>query len=331
MTRMGRIHADHFSFYPRHQCSINLYTDMKNDLMPGPPRLLDIDGETFRAGFNRSPFLIRHHLAGHPLFSLQRLIELANRLPEEKIKYNGADISVAAGLYEGPRTGLSVRETIQQIEECRSWMVINNIELDPDYRQLLDRCLDEVRLFSEPIDPGMFRREGFIFISSPGSITPFHMDPEYNFLLQIRGKKQISIWNSGDRSVLSETTLERYFSDVDRQLVYKEDYQQKAAIFELTPGAGLHFPVAAPHWVRNGDEVSVSLSVTFRTPASERRQVVYCANADLRRKGLNPRPPGASTFRDLAKYYGFRARRGIKRALGGQSLSGSERLGGRKG
>ena len=71
---------------------------------PGPPRLLDIDGETFRAGFNRAPFLIGHHLAGHPLFSLRRLIELANRLPEEKIKYNGADISVATGLYEGPRT-----------------------------------------------------------------------------------------------------------------------------------------------------------------------------------------------------------------------------------
>jgi hypothetical protein len=295
------------------------------------PGLLEIDGETFRASFNRAPFLIKHHLADHPLFSLQRLIELANRLPEEKIKYNGADISVANGLYEGPRTGLSVRETIQQIEECRSWMVINNVELDPEYRQLLDRCLDEVQLFSDPIDPGMFRREGFIFISSPGSITPFHMDPEYNFLLQIRGEKQISIWGSKDRSVLSEITLERYFSDVDRQIVFKEEYQQKAAIFDLTPGTGLHFPVVAPHWVRNGDEVSVSFSITFRTPASERRRVVYCANADLRRKGLNPRPPGASAFRDLAKYYGFRARRGIKRALGGLSPSGSGRLGGQKG
>jgi cupin-like protein len=285
---------------------------------PGPPRLLDIDGAAFRAGFNRAPFLIGHHLAGHPSFSLQSLIQLANRLPEEKIRYNGADISVATGLYEGPRTGLSVRETIQQIEECRSWMVINNVELDPEYRQLLDRCLDEVRLFAEPVDPGMFRREGFIFISSPGSVTPFHMDPEHNFLLQIRGKKQISIWNSGDRSVLSEDTLERYFSDVDRQIAFKEEYQQKAAIFELTPGTGLHFPIAAPHWVRNGDEVSISFSVTFRTPASERRRIVYCANADLRGKGLNPRPPGASAFRDFAKYYGFRARGGIKRALAGE-------------
>src|SRR5215475_8796463 len=277
------------------------------------PRLLEIDGEVFRANFNRAPFLIGHHLAGHPLFSLQRLVELASRLPEEKVKYNGADISVATGLYEGPRTGLSVRETIRRIEECRSWMVINNIELDPEYRRLLDCCLDEVQLFSEPIDPGMFRREGFIFISSPFSITPFHMDPEYNFLLQVSGNKRISIWDSRDRSVLSEIALEKYFTDADKQIVFKEEYQQRASIFELTPGTGLHFPVVAPHWVRNGAEVSVSLSVTFRTPASERQRIVYCANSALRRRGMTPTPQGVSTFRDLAKVSAFRAQKGIKR------------------
>jgi hypothetical protein len=295
------------------------------------PGLLEIDSETFRAGFNRAPFLIRHRLADHHLFSLQRLIELANRLPEEKVKYNGADISVATGLYKGPRTGLSILETIQQIEECRSWMVIKNVELDPEYRQLLDRCLDEIRLFSEPIDPGMFRREGFIFISSPDSITPFHMDPEYNFLLQVRGKKQISIWDSRDRSVLSEITLERFFADEENQITFKEEYQQKASFFELTPGAGLHFPVVAPHWVRNGDEVSISFSVTFRTPASERRRIVHCVNAGLRRRGLNPRPHDASAFRDLAKYYGFRACSGIKRLLGGHGPGDPGRSVGRKG
>jgi hypothetical protein len=177
----------------------------------------------------------------------------------------------------------------------------------------------------------MFRREGFIFISSPGSVTPFHMDPEHNFLLQIRGQKQISVWNSGDRSVLSEVALEKYFSDADRQIVFKEEYQPKATVFDLTPGTGLHFPVVAPHWVLNGGEVSVSFSITFHTPASERRRVVYCANADLRGKGLDPSPPGASAFRDLAKYYGFRARRGIKRALGGHRPGGSGRLDGKKG
>src|SRR5262249_2973599 len=152
-------------------------------------------------------------------------------------------ISVATGLYDGPRNGLSVRETIRRIEECRSWMVINNVELDPEYRRLLDRCLDEVQVLSEPVDPGMFRREGFVFISSPFSVTPFHMDPEYNFLLQVRGGKRISIWDSRDRSILSEVALEKYFSGANRQIAFKEEYQQTASVFELAPGQGLHFPV----------------------------------------------------------------------------------------
>ena len=279
------------------------------------PRLLEIESETFRAGFNRAPFLIRHHLAGHHLFSLRRLIELANRLPEEKVKYNGADISVSAGLYKGPRTGLSVQETIRRIEECRSWMVLKNVEHDPEYRELLNRCLDEIEVYSDLIDPGMFRREGFIFVSSPGSITPFHMDPEYNFLLQVRGKKQISIWDGRDRSVLSEVTLERFFSDEENQITFKEEYQQNASIFELTPGAGLHFPVVAPHWVRNGDEVSISFSVTFRTPASERQRIVHCVNAGLRRRGLNPRPYGLAPLRDSTKFYALHAWRRAKKLL----------------
>jgi hypothetical protein len=191
----------------------------------------------------------------------------------------------------------------------------------------LDRCLDEVQFFSEPIDPGMFRREGFIFISSPHSITPFHADPEYNFLLQIRGKKQISVWDASDRSILSESALENYFSDFERQIAFKDEYQQKASIFELAQGEGLHFPVVAPHWVRNGEEVSVSFSITFRTLASERQRIVYSANAGLRRKGLNPTPPGASDILDLAKYYGFRARMGIKRFLGGRAPGGSKKVG----
>jgi hypothetical protein len=279
------------------------------------PGLLEIDAEKFRAGFNRAPFLIRHHLADHPLFSLRRLIDLSMRLPEENIKYNAGDVSLATGLYEGPRTGLSVQETIRRIEECRSWMVLKNVEHDPEYRELLNRCLDEIEVYSDPIDPGMRQREGFVFISSPDAVTPYHMDPEYNFLLQIRGEKRISIWDGKDRSVLSENELEAYFSETRRQLVFKEEYRRKATVFELTPGAGLHFPVVAPHWVRNGNEVSISLSVTFRTPASELQRIVYCVNAYLRRQGLNPTPYGLAPLRDLTKFYALHIWRRTRRLL----------------
>ena len=279
-------------------------------------RRLEIDADQFRAGFNRQPFMFGHHLAGHPLFELPRLLELAQRLPEAAVAYNAGDISVAEGLYRGPRNGLSVEETIRRIEDCRSWMVLKHVEADDEYNALLDSCLDEVQRHSEPLAPGMRKREGFIFISSPGSVTPYHLDPEYNFLLQIRGSKTVHIWNPDDPMVLTDEELEDFFtSEEQKNLQFKGDCEQRASVFDLTPGRGLHFPVTAPHWVQNGDGISVSFSITFQTPASERRAVVYGVNAALRRRGLKPTPAGRSMMLDRMKYNAWRMARRVKRMV----------------
>ena len=37
-----------------------------------------------------------------------------------------------------------------------------------------------------------------IFVSSPGAVTPFHMDHEHNFILQIRGNKKLYTWDPMD-------------------------------------------------------------------------------------------------------------------------------------
>lgn len=275
---------------------------------------LDIDASEFRAGFNRRPFMIGHHLTGHPLFELPRLIELATRLPEASVAYNAGNVSVAEGIYKGPRNGLSVEETIRRIEHCQSWMVLKWVEADPEYKALLDECLDEVQRLSEPLAPGMRKREGFIFISSPGSVTPYHLDPEYNFLLQIRGSKKVHIWDPGDRSVVTDEELEAY-SEAQQDMTFKDEYEEKAAVFELAPGQGLHFPVNAPHWIENGDAVSVSFSITFQTPASERRAAVYSINAALRRRGLKPTSAGRSVLLDAMKHHAWRLRRRMKRMM----------------
>jgi hypothetical protein len=278
---------------------------------------MEFDALTFRENFNRHAFIVRHNLSGDPLFSLPRLIELSKRLPEKYVAYNAGDVSVAEGLYRGPRNGLSIEETIRRIEECRSWMVLKFVETDPEYRELLDGCLDEVGRLSEPLAPGMGKREGFIFISSPRSITPFHIDPEYNFLLQIRGKKRIDIFDPSDRTVLSEEELERFYAanSDEVNIRFKEEYRPRSKAFELSPGEGLHFPVTAPHWVENGDEVSISFSITFETPACERRSIIYTTNERLRRLGLRPSPVGRSALRDAAKFYGFRAFRRARRMI----------------
>src|SRR5260221_358684 len=65
----------------------------------------------------------------------------------------------------------------------------------------------------------------------------------------------------------------------------------REAPFLLSPGVGVYVPSFAPHWVKNGAEPSLSLSITFRSRASERREWVSELNARLRRWKLSPRPP----------------------------------------
>ena len=193
-------------------------------------------------------------------------------------------------------------------------MVLKRVEQDAEYGQLLDQCLDAVAVQAKV--PRMLRREGFIFLSSPNAVTPFHLDPEHNFLLQIRGSKTVSMWDRDDRLVLPKR---RWRSSMPRSSIATcpgaTSSRPPPGVVPLKPGQGLHFPVAVPHWVQNGPEVSISFSITFRSEASHARELVYRANAKLRKLGLSPRPPGESLLLDSTKSAAFAALAKLKRAL----------------
>lgn len=267
-----------------------------------PRTLLEISPAEFRENFNTRPFLIGHHLADHPLFELPRLVELLQSLPEQSIEYNAGNIPMSLDPKLTPRNGLSPEETIRRIEECRSWMVLKDVQQDPEYRALLDACLDEVRPHSEPLVPGMRHAQAFIFVTSPNSVTPYHIDPEHNFLLQIRGGKTVHLFDGRNRNLLREDELEYFYAVKPRNLVFREENRDQGWVYDLQPGAGLHFPVTYPHWVQNQDAVSVSFSITFRTPDLERRRSVFALNYRLRQRGWHPTPFGKSPWIDTMKY-----------------------------
>ncbi|MCW5807120.1 MAG: cupin-like domain-containing protein [Deltaproteobacteria bacterium] len=270
--------------------------------------LVDLDTDRLRSEFNRRPFGVHHDLERHPAFTLEKLVELARRLPPEAVEYNAGDLPLTQDPTTTPHTGLSIEETIRRIHECRSWMVLKRVEVDPTYRRLLDDCLDQIA----PHAPGMRRRQAFIFVSSPGSVTPYHIDHEYNFLLQIRGQKSMTIF---DPAILDEKEIERFYRGEHRNLVFDESHAARGHTFELTPGHGVHVPVNAPHYVKNGSEASVSFSITFRTPEGDRRSAVYIVNDKLRGLGLTPRKVGALPLVDRAKYFGYALYKQAQRRL----------------
>jgi hypothetical protein len=186
-------------------------------------------------------------------------------------------------------------------------------------RAFLDRVYRETGILKPRCE------EATIFVSSPDSVAPFRLDEEHGFLCQIRGSRLVSLWDPRDRKVVSEAQAERMLQiwhepDYHRNMRYKEEFQKTAAIHRLDPGDALHFPVGAPYWMKNGPEVSISFSVSFRSAWSERQAILYLMNGKLRRLGLNPTPPHVSRWRDSVKYGLFQAARHFSHFAGGTWL-----------
>lgn len=296
-------------------------------LDPAPassPVLLELNPIDFEEHFSRRPFLIGHRLCGHPLFETERILELARTLPERNIEYNSGDIPISMEAGHTPRNGLTPEETIRRIRDCRSWLVLKYVEQDRDYADLLNECLQELKVHTEGIAPGMTQPQAFLFVTSPESVTPYHIDPEHNFLLQIRGTKQIRMLDGTDRSIVSEEDLENFYADKGRNLSLRLEQMNSGWSYDLQPGQGLHFPVTFPHWVKNGDDVSISFSVTFRTPDLDRRRALYQINEHLRRHGHAPTPVGRNRLRDNLMYASFRLRRKLSSVFGTSATSTSK-------
>ena len=276
--------------------------------------LLRIDDALFRERFPLRHFRIAHTLADHPLFTLERLLRLAQALPERAVEYYSGAAAVSQDPSTTPVTGLSLEQTVRDIAVAGSWVALKYVERDPEYRALLTECVDELRAHSERIRPGTHRLEAYIFISSPGSVTPYHFDEEHNFLLQIRGAKQVHTWTL-ERAGITQLDVERIYGGGHRNQPFPDAIGPLAQTFALAPGDGLHIPVHTPHWVKNGDQVSVSFSVTFRSRRIARDAAVHWLNGRLRRFGLSPRPPGEAAARDIAKYWTARVAARAERRL----------------
>jgi hypothetical protein len=150
------------------------------------------------------------------------------------------------------------------------------------------------------LDRVMKVQEIILFVTSPLRVTSYHIDRECNFLLQVRGEKTLSVFDQRDRIVLPEEELERFWSVDHNAAVHKPEHQNRAREFAMTPGTVVHIPVNAPHWVKNHDNVSISVSVNFQF-RDRMLANVYRANYALRKLGVHPTPPGRSGFRDLLK------------------------------
>jgi hypothetical protein len=138
----------------------------------------------------------------------------------------------------------------------------------------------------DQLEPGMLGRQGkmrnrvgFIFVSSPNSVTPAHFDIEHSLLMQVRGSKTVSFGHFESEQARRHE-VERYWDGSHGRI---ESLPPELASYPRTPGRGVYMPPVTPHWVHNGPAISLSVTLTYFTAATERENLIEACNARLRR------------------------------------------------
>lgn len=273
----------------------------------------DIDA----ALLDRAHFRCTHRLAGESALTLERLREIIPALPPEQVMYSVRPLANGdnfEGEFKRRPSERSLDETLALLPVSDSYVMVNSPHVHPAFAPLREALMEDVgRLMqrrgvgSEPLSPKLF-----LFIASPGSVTPFHIDRYSTLLLQFRGTKTVTVFDPWDPRVVSPEATEAYMTYQNTKLHWDEGMNGLGTAYDFHPGEALHIPFAAGHHVRNGTgDISISMSIIFNTPESMRWREALAFNQWFRPKlgkvGLGLNPVGSAPARDRAKAAGWSA------------------------
>ena len=256
-------------------------------------------------------FKFTHKLMGHPALSLENLARVLPSLSSERVSFSKGLMNIGddfESTFKQQHADRSLEDVIENIRTSNAYIMVNRPEVDPSFAPLHRQLVDDVEILmrrlgvgNNAIDPQLF-----LFIASPNSITPFHIDRYSTFLMQFRGSKHVSVFPQWDDRCVSSAHREAYISYSNTKLPFNDEIDALGTSFEFSPGEAIHIPFIAGHHVRNGsDDVSISMSIIFNTEQSMawRRALRFnhSARRFLKPVGISPVPVGKQPWRDAAK------------------------------
>ncbi|MDQ0025980.1 hypothetical protein J2X90_003803 [Variovorax paradoxus] len=270
---------------------------------------------------------MRHNFHEHPLFQVPELVKLGMELSKlDQCRFMNPNRTVASTLANDSKhpDGRSIEEFFERMEEPGSSVAFYHIEAIPRYQALLTSAVNSMRSFVEREQSKIFRVNGFVFFSAPPSVTPFHIDRENNFWLQLHGHKTLNVWDHRDRTIVAADAVEDFIVTQSLGKVrFNEAFLPRGLEFDAQPGDAIYFPSTAPHMTRSkadrtgpGDRLSISIGVTFYTAATREVARIHQVNRLMRKCGMSPSYPGESPAADP-----------VKSAIGGFVGAGRARLG----
>lgn len=250
------------------------------------------------ASLDKAPFQFSHRLMGHPALELGNL---ATALPAlgERVMYSKGLSNLGANLdraHLDEQNGLSIEETIEQIRTTPSYIAVRGPEHHPSFQELHRVMCEDIAKLMRTNGTGRLpeNAEMWLFIASPGAITPFHFDRFSNFLLQFRGSKEVAVFEPWNDEVITATQYEAYTARNDRQMDWADEKDRFAHKFHFHPGQAIHIPFLGGHYVKNGPEdVSISMAIFYDTDQTRRFKQALFINDLIRRRaarfGWQPR------------------------------------------
>jgi hypothetical protein len=248
---------------------------------------------------------IAHTLAAHPLLTLEALAAACERMKPQNLLRHAARNHNGHGFTVAAPTGESIGDTVRDIGHASRYVMMSFVEQLPEYAELMRATIGQLEPAIRAATGEPLRPRAFLFISSPGTLAPFHFDAEYNVLFQIAGRKLFTVYPPA-APWLSDKANEHYHVTGENLLPWQESFVDEGQAFVLDPGDALYVPYRCPHWIEVGDEPSVSLSFTWTSRAGYEQDDAYRLNAWLRRFGLDPAAPAPLPARATAKSVAWR-------------------------
>jgi Cupin-like domain len=161
---------------------------------------------------DREAFKFQHKLMGHPTLTLENLARVIPALPKKHVMYSkglldtGADFETT---FKARPKNQTIEETIENIRVKDSYIMVSSPEVDKSFAPVYAELLNDVNRLIKMRGVGerAISPKLYLFIASPNSVTPFHLDRYSTFLMQFRGSKQISVFPQWDEQVVSAALM----------------------------------------------------------------------------------------------------------------------------
>ncbi len=225
-----------------------------------------------------------HRLNELPIFSDEGLASLIDCYPAAAmiVTTMGDNPAHPSELRHGTFADHDGRQWIDMIRRGRLCLRLTGVARHHDaLGDLVNRLCGEMM----ECQPGLHTdsHDGDLWITSPYAIHYLGIDLQPAVFWQIRGQRRVSHYPLAEPFLLQRDLEQTVAGNSTRPLYYEPAFEQHAQTEQQAPGDALGLPLHTPHRITTSGTLSLTLTTSYQTRQSRRRNEILRANDRLHR------------------------------------------------